>query len=350
MLHIILLILKIIGITILALLGLLLLILLMILFVPIRYGLEAQHGEVIRLKGNVGWLLHFINARFSYLEGKFHIRVRILCFTLFDNLKAKKTKAKKTKVTTLKARKAEKAQKEGKSVEVIEKEEKSVEVIEKEGKPVEEVEKEGKSVEVIKKEGKSVEVIENEVQQEEVKSNKTDSISENTPNQDMSNKDIIHKIYHKLLSIKNKIVSFFIGIKEKIRKLIQTASGIKHKISLISEFIKNEINKEGFQITFYSLKKILKHILPRKLQSRIIFGTGDPCSTGQALGIMGIIYSLYGDKVQIIPDFENKIFEGTHNARGRIRLVTILIIVIKLISDKRFKRLKNNFQIIKEAL
>jgi hypothetical protein len=65
---------------------------------------------------------------------------------------------------------------------------------------------------------------------------------------------------------------------------------------------------------------------------------------------MGILYGFYGDRVVIIPDFENKVFEGKHYARGRIRLITLLIIVIKLISDKRFKRLKSNFLILKEAL
>ena len=103
-------------------------------------------------------------------------------------------------------------------------------------------------------------------------------------------------------------------------------------------------------MTYGSIGKLLKHILPRKLKANIIYGTGDPCSTGQILGALSILYSMYGDRVTIIPDFENQRFEGNAMARGRIRLVTILIIVIKLILDKRFRQLRNNVRLLKEAL
>lgn len=158
------------------------------------------------------------------------------------------------------------------------------------------------------------------------------------------------RIFRKLRKLKEKIISFFRELKNKILHMFVTMISIKNKIGLIHDFIQDKINREGFHVTYQSLKKLLKHILPTKLRSRIVFGTGDPCSTGQALGIMSILYSFYGDKVQITPDFENKRFEGKHLARGRIRLITILIIVIKLILDKRFKQLKTNFQILKEAL
>jgi hypothetical protein len=154
----------------------------------------------------------------------------------------------------------------------------------------------------------------------------------------------------KIKKLVEKLVTFFRGLKIKILKLYETAVNIKHKKDLITSFIKDELNREGFRITYSSLKRLFKHILPTKLKSSIIFGTGDPCSTGQALGAMSILYSFYGDKVQITPDFENKRLEGKHYARGRIRLITILIIVIKLILDKRFQQLKSNFLILKEAL
>jgi hypothetical protein len=96
MLHVIGLILKLIGILLLAVLCLLLLLLLIVLLVPIRYRVEAEHGEeLLAVEGRVNWLLHLINARVTYLEGVFHVQVRILWFILFDNLKPKKPKEPK---------------------------------------------------------------------------------------------------------------------------------------------------------------------------------------------------------------------------------------------------------------
>jgi len=161
---------------------------------------------------------------------------------------------------------------------------------------------------------------------------------------------LLQKIRDIVKKIKEIISTFFQGMKDKIRKWIESSVNIKRKIALLLEFVKDEINQEAFKLTYFSLIKLLKHILPTKLKSSIIFGTGDPCSTGQALGALSILYSFYGDKIQITPDFENKRFEGRLAARGRIRLVTILIIVIKLILDKRFKYLKSNMKTLKEAL
>jgi Protein of unknown function (DUF2953). len=379
-----------------------------------------EHGEKFYMEGNAAWLLHFINAGFSHIEGKLHIQVKVLCFTLFDNLKPKQIKVRRKKISKKekasikkkKAYKKKKAQiaktqgntdKNSKAVRnktantEVSKERRSAEeakirlkettsrqkeLADKKLSP-EEMNSMGKEGYSPGETNKRRETIQS--QKEDNSENKTaysqmeknrrsDTIQllkENnnkekvgySPEDDNSNGDtkqsemenegnisIFRRIYLKIIHMKEKIVAFFIGLKDKIIKWYDNAVNIKQKINLVSAFITDELNREGFQITFLSLKKLLKHILPTKLNSRIEFGTGDPCSTGQALGAMGILYSFYGDKIVGVPDFENKKFEGKHYAKGRIRLITILIIVIRLIVDKRFKILKSNFQILKEAL
>ncbi len=166
----------------------------------------------------------------------------------------------------------------------------------------------------------------------------------------LEHKSFFQKLKERIRRIRDKIVSTISEWKAKILRIFATISSFRNKLDLILNFLRDELNKEGMHLTFSSLKRLLKHVLPTKLKSKLIFGTGDPCSTGQALGAMSILYSFYGDKIQITPDFERNILEGEHFARGRIRLVTILIIVVKLILDKKFKQLKNNFMILKEAL
>lgn len=362
MLSIILLILKIIGITLLVLLGLLLIIIILVLFMPIRYRVIAEHGEKLRIEGNVGWLLHIIGARVSHLNGELHIRLRVFWFTLYDNLKPKQPKIKKQKASVKKEKKRR-----------IQKKKKTKPSQKLSGRKKQDGSKDGSTEEKnISKEKNASEnktsengqVIKSEQKPgEKVYGNKlvdpaikTSSEKEKiTLEEEISQEEKVHSsifqiILHKIRNLKDKIIGFFRGIKNKIVNCIEKVKDINHKVSLITDFIKDELNKEGFKVTYASLKKLLKHILPTKLRSRVVFGTGDPCSTGQALGVIGILYSFYGDKIQITPDFENKVFEGKHYARGRIRLVTILIIVIKLILNKKFKQLKCNFQILKEAL
>ncbi len=151
------------------------------------------------------------------------------------------------------------------------------------------------------------------------------------------------KFCGKLQAIKDNIRSKY----ERFRDII---TDIKHKWNLIYDFWMDELNKQGMKYTWQILKKMLKHILPTKLKSELIIGTGDPYSTGQVLSVISFFYGFYGDKVSVTPDFENSRFEGKHYARGRIRAATILIIACRLLIDKRFKYLKKNFLILKEAL
>jgi hypothetical protein len=351
MLHIILLILKIIGIVLLVLIGLLLLILLTILLVPVRYRATVSHGQAFVAVGRISWLLHILGARVTYLEGKLHIRVRVLWITLYDNLMPRKSevkepKVKKDKHTAINKKKMVKTKSKHKVNHKFPKTDESR----------------------ISQESTLKVEIEQQIVKDEKKErnydtpNASSAVKESTPvkvistetydnaEKEEKKKSIFKKVIEKVINFKNKIIAFFEVIKSKIKKLLDTFSNIKQKIHLITDFIKDEYNKEGFKITYASFKKLLKHVLPKKLKSRIVFGTGDPCSTGQALGVLSILYSFYGDKVVIIPDFEKKRLEGEHFAKGRIRLATVLIIVIKLILDKRIKKLRSNFEILKEAL
>jgi hypothetical protein len=325
--------------TILVILGLFLLILLTVLLVPVRYTVAVTHGEELRLEGGAGWLLHLFGVKFSYIEEKFHIRIRALCFVLYDNRKPGHPKIKKKRQrATVKRKKSS-----GRRTKVTSKRKETAS------------DRSGQTEILQADTGKPKLQVSHEA---EINENKRIVSDSDTRNADSSfeeelrkeKESVFQRIYHKIIRLKEKIIALFQRIKSKIIKWFDTAVNIKQKVSLISDFVKDEYNKEGFSITFESLKKLLKHMMPTKLESRIVFGTGDPCTTGQALGFLGTLYSFYGAKVQIIPDFENKILEGKHYAKGRIRLITVLIIVVKLLLDKRFKQLKSNFDILKEAL
>ncbi len=375
MLHIILLILKIIGIILLAVLGLLLLVLLTVLLVPLRYRVVVEHGDAFYLKGRAHWLLHLIHADVSHIDGVLHLKVRLFGFVLFDNLKPKDPKIKKTKVQKRKARtkkrskvpehrtKPDEHQIAGDNRAAVKD---SQQVNLQDNKTEYQADAKQESIpDTLQNESKVIHKLEIEDNTDRESVNR----DEVRKSEGISNKlQIIPELFHKagklfgklrvlviklikkLQSIRDKIKSFYNRLKDRIKGILATLTNLKRRWNLIYDFLREEINREGFHATFHSLKRLIKHILPTKLRSEIIFGTGDPCSTGQLLGVMGILYSFYGDKIRITPDFENKRMEGRHDARGRIRMATVLIIVTKLLLNKRFKQLKRNIIILKEAL
>ncbi len=358
MLHVIFLLFKIIGIILLVLLGLILTILLVILLIPIRYRIRVNHGEEFQLEGRISWLLHVVHMRISLLGEQRRILLRIFGFALYDSLRPKKRKHKGGKRS-----RADRSNK-GNESDPEEKESREYKPLLKEAiTPSKEAIAPPKEERI-----DPSNIIDNVVNSDP--SEKSSLPEQDIPNQDIKEEKIkkedikeedikevkeakesfLTKVLHRIKGICHRIIDKLRSIGKGIKRTFIKLFDLKKKWNLILEFLKDEDNRAAFQVTFLSLKKLLKHILPKRLKSKVTFGTGDPCYTGKALGAMSILYSFYGDNIQITPDFENKIFEGSHYARGRIRIGSLLIIVIKLFVDKKFKQLKRNFKILKEAL
>jgi hypothetical protein len=82
---------------------------------------------------------------------------------------------------------------------------------------------------------------------------------------------------------------------------------------------------------------LLKKIKPSKIQGDVIFGTGDPASTGQAIGAIAALYGWMPEKLHITPDFEEKRYDGWIHVKGKLRLIHVVIIALRLIIDKNFR-------------
>ena len=344
MLQILLLILKILGTVLLVLLGTMICLILVVLFVPIRYRVSIKWGNEFTLDGIISWLLHFIHAHIIIIEGKTHFKARIFGILVFDSDRPRKTKETKPSKERYSASEKKNNRKRDKDKDRKGTEEDPItekpEIID-----LKDVEEETKDHSIM---------IEEKEDPDRAVQTDTNTIQKNLNQEKQAKAHKKHSIFQKILvglrKLRERIKSFFLDLYRKMKTWFRTFLDIKRKGRLILEFLRDELNQEAFRLSFSSLKKILKHILPTKLKANFVFGTGDPCSTGQILGILGILYSFYGDKLQITPDFENQRLEGDLEARGRIRLATLLIIVIKLLLDRRFKQLRYNLKILKEAL
>lgn len=94
--------------------------------------------------------------------------------------------------------------------------------------------------------------------------------------------------------------------------------------------------------------RMLRHILPKKLEAHLIVGTGDPASMGQLMAAWGILYPLLYGSVWLEPDFEQKRTEATLLAQGRIRVVSLLFLAFRMLLKKEMIRLLKRLRRKKE--
>lgn len=135
---------------------------------------------------------------------------------------------------------------------------------------------------------------------------------------------------------------------EKIKEIIEKVKCTFHNICDTIKNIKSEYDfykglwdrpegKAAVKNVFSQIWYLLKKIKPSKIEGDVVFGTGDPASTGQAIGAIAALYGFLPEKLHITPDFEEKKYEGNIHVKGKLRLIHVIIIAVKLISDRNFR-------------
>lgn len=272
-------ILKILGIIILILLGVILTIVLLVLFVPIRYRITVHRktDEEVPIVAEIKatWFFHILNIAFSYPAAAY-VRVRVFCFTIFRSDKPSSEEKGKVDVPEDNITQTPEEQN-------TKKQESSEEI----------------AVETTKKasEKTSEKEIEKEAETEE------------------SNK--IWEFFRKLWdAIKN--------IKYTIQRICDKIKHIVNNIRYYTEILKSNTFRRAWTICSGQVFSLLKSLAPRKIQGKLLIGTGDPASTGQVLAVYGMLYPLLGNHIDIIPDFEQAILECDLLIKGRITIFKAL--------------------------
>lgn len=391
--HIVWLILKIIGIILAIILGVVIALILTVLLVPIRYRINGSKQESIEkekeeLKFQVllSWLLRVILVKIEFQE-ELSYSIKIFGFTIKKNQakeeqgfsnKKQTTEKKKRDKETKKREKKEKKKQDNLMVEYKkEKQEKLEQKILKQEELGEEEQKQEKQIlkQVLPEKEQIIkeQILEEEIKQESIQTSKETKREQESNNQTIQEtQEVIKEETQKLIESKEKkkrsiikkikkFISNIFGLFDKIKRTIQkigvnrkkTKNNIHRlleKGKKIVSFLREEQNKVGFGVLWNIAKLFLKHIKPTKLKLELQLGTGDPCSTGQVLGLLGVLYGCYGEGVQINPDFEHAILQGTIMVKGRIRLGSLLIIGIKLLLNKEIRTLWKTVQQLKEEL
>lgn len=396
MLQIVLLVLKIIGIILASVLGILIALVLIVLFVPIRYKLKAEYEEDFKAAARITWLLRIVSFTADFgredlevpdIQGEeidkdmnFRMRLRIFGRIIFDSSKKEeeeiKAAEKKRRFFSLRGKKSgkakEKAVKGELSLAKRNKEQVKPKINSEEKQlpghgtamkadrdtgliPADEKAETVTRAEIVRITKAASEAVPGMETNEKAKVTEQKLLIEKIPaeteNSGKSSGGAFHfikKIGARIKNLWNKGKAFFNSLKEKVKNIGFNLSKLNDKYQLIKLFFQDEKNKLGFKYGFDNIKGLLRHIRPRKVKAYIEFGTGDPCSTGQILGVAAVFMGIYKDSVQIIPDFEDEVFKGNFYCRGRIQGIILLIIGIKVIRNRDIRTLMNNFQTLKE--
>ena len=135
---------------------------------------------------------------------------------------------------------------------------------------------------------------------------------------------------------------------QNVIKIVRKIKKKVHSVQDLVDILRSDAGKAFICIVKENVIHLWKQIHPRRMRGKLIFGTGDPCSTGELLGVLALFYAWYGNGVQIIPDFEQKRIEGNVSFRGRIRMITLICIAWRIIKNKDGRKLLHEWEKWKE--
>lgn len=332
MLHILWLIIKFILI-ILGIAGALLLsVLLLILFCPVRYliqGSKPEEDGMSELKGQVrvSWLFRGITFRFFYENKKAGTDFRIL------GISPDKFRRRKKKVSVKEEKAEEKTFPAEKSLFEDEK------ILEKKI-PEEKMSGENLSGdEMISSSEKIPSVIE---EKEETGKSKVQEETDREKTEEISKKKLEKKKPGLLKRFMEKIKS----IPSKIRKIRLTIKRTCVKIEWWKRFFSNPRIKEAISFCWKDIKKLIRHILPIKVEGNVTFGFEDPSITGRIVALLGMTIPFHKNCIQIMPLFQTdrNILEGTIKMKGRIYGVVLVKTAAEIYFNKNVKYMINRWK------
>jgi len=308
MIQVILLLLKIIGIVLAVLLLTVLMVLALVLFVPIRYRAKIIHNpEKDDIFGRVSFLFPLVVFRFRYFEKVFSYKGSAFGVPFMDSTKEKTEKKEKPK-------KQKKSKKE------------------KTSPPKESM-------------------------QAENKPEQTETAADTDTQADTETKEILKKITplretsentEGFAQEKQKKPRFFEKIRDTILGILQKISRLLRQKDELVRILEKQETKDSIHFAWGKLKKTILHIIPKKVKGYLIYGSDDPATTGQVLGIISAVYAMTGPVLRIVPDFERARLECDLEFRGRLQVFTILVIVLKVYFHQELKQLLQEIKNIKE--
>ena len=143
----------------------------------------------------------------------------------------------------------------------------------------------------------------------------------------------VNKEEHKKMDFFISIVGLHIPLHDRKKVQKRSKKGERKKQERKRKKTKQELNKyfSFFQRSFLDqsfllLKKVLKHILPKKFYLHLIYGFEDPADTGMLTGLFYLLFPNISnsDMMKINPVFDEELIQGEMSIKGRIILAVLI--------------------------
>lgn len=403
---IILTILKVIGIILLIILLIILAILLLVLFVPIRYSAGGRkEGDVLEFSGKVTWLLRAVTVQIGYEPGRAGLTkdLRIFGISLFK-LRDKLRSGKKGSVSAESAGGGSTEKASGDEIALLEAEEAKPdpgtgteaagaevspakadlgkgdsETLFEDGGEASTAQKEPhEEVPFAKPESEEIPLAQPEEEEvpfakpegEEVPAEQTGNVEK--PEAGVSRvravykkltdrlfsalsgialrlNGIVGKLFNLVLKVFIRICLLPITIVEKLDMILRKIGSICRKIGAVYDFFFDERVQAFLSQIMGLIRKLIGHVLPKKLIGYVRFGLDDPGYTGRVLAAVAPFYPKYGKSFSVQPDFEDLVLEGKAELKGRVYLFYVAYIGLRAILNKNTKYVIRELKKLKEV-
>lgn len=317
---VILMVLRVVGIALLVILGFLLTAVFAVLFVPVRYRADGSFHEELTASARITWLLHLLSVRIIF-EKELNVKAFVCGVQIYPRAARVKKQSRlqehggsegqedMRKGTT----KAPEAGKTAESAKPAETEKPTGP-----GKPAES-EKLTEPAKTLETAGDSVE----ETGGFEEADREAAGMGGRTGRKVLSPGDMADRLKRAFQKLQDSLRD----IRGMIRRLYE-------RFSYYKSVWDREETRGAFRLASAQLSKTMRHVLPRRTDIYAVIGTGNPASTGQILAVQGMLYPWLGDKVHIVPDFEEEHFEGGFHLRGHIRVGVLGFYGLRLMFDR----------------
>jgi hypothetical protein len=116
---------------------------------------------------------------------------------------------------------------------------------------------------------------------------------------------------------------------------------IRSTIRKWSQIAEDEYNRQAVSHIRKAVLRLLRCIMPRRLNLVLSYSTGSPDTTAQVFGILAMFPAGYTNRWRIHPDFEAEeaYAEGDMDIRGHFPIVRILAVLLGVLLDKKCRRL-----------
>lgn len=354
-------ILQIIGIVLLSVLGLIFFTAVIILFVPVRYKAEGEYDDGnYKLDAAGSWLMHILSFSFCINnENKGLLTVKIFGKDINKKKNRKKSRKKKNKKKKVKKEKVSQkcesvSNKEASSSDInendvtqeyIDDELQDIIILDDSCDYLSDIENVDTSESEIIVPDKTEETEDNqEALEKKIEENsESDNSDDAEPEEGLNSEDNLNsdeKSEQEELKKEDKESNKKKNKpKDKSKEKDSKESSSYGKINRYIEIIKSDEFKASFALCKKQLHKLLKAILPKKWNVKLDLAFSDPEKYGKVMEYYGMFFALLYKHVDFSCLPQEDWLKVSGYAKGRIFIITILLVGIKIYFNKNIRKL-----------